>query len=144
MQVTNIRVQDCPDLAILSDTHRIVRSIENLLSTRYPNLSIITTSENQNQYDTILSHYNNNENDPRFDRDIEQLRRTKKVHFTIDANGIDETKLFEAKNVVVIVEENCDPATLYTGLTRAKNNLIIINLGNQIFDSFFRRYMPNN
>ena len=141
MQATNIRVQDCPDLAILSDTHRIVRSIENLLSTRYPNLSIITTSENQNQYDTILSHYNNNENDPRFDRDIKQLRRTKKVHFTIDTNAIKLSTIksykgLEAKNVVVIVEENCDPATLYTGLTRAKNNLIIINLGNQIFDSF--------
>lgn len=149
LQATNIRVQDCPDLAILSDTHRIVRSIENLLSTRYPNLSIITTSENQNQYDTILSHYNNNENDPRFDRDIKQLRRTKKVHFTIDTNAIKLSTIksykgLEAKNVVVIVEENCDPATLYTGLTRAKNNLIIINLGNQIFDSFFRKYMPNN
>ena len=137
----NINIQDGPDLAILSDTHGIVRGIENILSTNYPNLPIITTSENQSQYSTILSRYED-ENDPRFKRDIDQLRRTKKVHFTIDTNAIKISTIksykgLEAENIIVIVEPNCEPATLYTGLTRAKNNLIIISLCNPQYDAFF-------
>lgn len=145
LQTMNINIQDGPDLAILSDTHGIVRGIENILSTNYPNLPIITTSENQSQYSTILSRYED-ENDPRFKRDIDQLRRTKKVHFTIDTNAIKLSTIksykgLEAENIIVIVEPNCEPATLYTGLTRAKNNLIIISIGNPQYDAFFSSHL---
>ena len=143
LQAMDIQLNDTPDLAILTDKHSIVRQMETILSSQFPNLPIITTSENQSQYDAILTKYNSDGNDPRFSRDIEQLRRTKKIHFEGDKNAIkistiQSFKGLEAEIVVVIVTPGCNPNTLYTGLTRAKNSLIIISLGNPQYDSFFQ------
>ncbi len=143
LQKMHVNIQDVPDLAILSDKHGFVRQMEATLSMQFPDLAIITTSENQSQYDAILSKHHNDGNDPKFTRDIEQLRRTKKVHFEVDKSAIkistiQSFKGLEAEIVVVIVTSDCKPSTLYTGLTRAKNSLIIISLGNAQYDSFFQ------
>ena len=143
LEKIGIDIQTCPDLAILSDTHNIVRLIEKALKEKYIDLPIITTSESQTQYDNLLARYEGDYRNPLFERDKHKIRRMKKVHFAIDTEAvkistIKSYKGLEAETAIVIVEPNCEPSVLYTGLTRAKNNLVIISLGNPQYDSFFQ------
>ena len=94
-----------------------------------------------------------------FDRDLEDIRRAAKTHFTTDCDAIKFSTIhsfkgWESKNVILLLQpemkddekfegyyikarENT-PALIYTAITRARNNLFIINLGNIKYDSFFK------
>ena len=62
---------------------------------------------------------------------------------TIKLSTIHSFKGWEIHTVVLIIEdsERVNPELIYTGLTRAKQNLIILNLGNQTYDGFFSSRM---
>lgn len=94
-----------------------------------------------------------------FERDLEDIRRAAKTHFTTDCNEIKFSTIhsfkgWESKNVILLLQpemkddekfegyyiksrENT-PALIYTAITRARNNLFIINLGNKNYDSFLK------
>lgn len=78
---------------------------------------------------------------------IEIIRRGKKVHFnmgtgTIKISTIHSFKGWESHTVILLVgnqDENKHENTelIYTGLTRARKNIVIINLGNPNIHNFF-------
>ena len=94
-----------------------------------------------------------------FQKDLKDIRRAAKTHFTTDCDcikfsTIHSFKGWEADNVILLLqpemEENSEfegycvkerensPALIYTALTRAKQNLFILNLGNDKYHSFFK------
>lgn len=92
-------------------------------------------------------------------RDLKDIRRAAKTHFTTDCDfikfsTIHSFKGWEADNVILLLqpemqgdsafegycvkERENTPALIYTALTRAKQNLFIVNLGNDKYHSFFQ------
>jgi superfamily I DNA/RNA helicase len=80
------------------------------------------------------------------------IRDNKKLHFwmnsgTIKVSTINSFKGWESEVVFLIIEPKYDMTTafnlsfdelLYTGLTRSRNNLVIINYGNEEYDKKIR------
>jgi superfamily I DNA/RNA helicase len=97
--------------------------------------------------------------------DLKAIRRVAKVHFTTDCNEIKFSTIYsfkgwESKTVILILQneisdnqdldENLDihsldttPAIVYTAITRARENLFILNLGNKNYHEFFNEKITN-
>lgn len=87
-----------------------------------------------------------------FDYDYKFIRDNKKLHFwmnsgTIKISTINSFKGWESEVVFLIIEPKYDNYTvfnrnfdelLYTGLTRTRRNLIVINFGNKEYDDKMR------
>ena len=94
-----------------------------------------------------------------FQKDLNDVRRAAKTHFTTDCDcikfsTIHSFKGWEADNVILLIQpemqENSEfegycvkkrentPALIYTAITRAKQSLFIFNLGNDKYHSFFQ------
>jgi hypothetical protein len=76
---------------------------------------------------------------------IKNLRNNKKLHFymnsgTVKLSTIHSFKGWESETVFLIIEKNHSNVEttfdeiLYTGLTRSRKNLILINFGNEVYD----------
>ena len=114
----------------------------------------MTNFETEEQYELIVNGRYKDEN-------LKDVRRTAKTHFTTDCNEIKMSTIhsfkgWESKTVVLVLQsssqssiENDEPrvrnnaALIYTALTRARCNLFIINLGNNVYDKFFRENVVN-
>lgn len=88
----------------------------------------------------------------KFKRDFESVERTRKQLFTTDKrclkiSTIQSFKGWESPSVIVILEEDfysrmsgfqpMAPETIYTAITRARENMHIINIGNDTYHDFF-------
>ncbi len=137
------------DVTILSQTCSVLRNIEDVYI-KSGGKPPITTFETKVEYDRIqaVSKWPKS--------DIDSIRRVKKVHFTIDHDGvkmatIHSFKGWESPTVILIlqpegsieddvynvIENENSPALVYTAITRAKRNLFILNLGNNKYHDFF-------
>ena len=120
------------------------------------NLQSMINFETLEQYNEIKGR---TKNVIYFERDLEDIRRVAKTHFTTDCNAIKFSTIhsfkgWESKNVILLLQPEMEddekfegyyikarentPALLYTAITRARNSLFIINLGNKKYDSFFK------
>lgn len=88
----------------------------------------------------------------RFEREIEKIRFNKKFNFWMNAgmlkvSTIHSFKGWEIHTLYLIIddtefgESNATAELIYTGLTRCRKNLIIINLGNNQYHKFFQNYV---
>lgn len=88
----------------------------------------------------------------KFKRDFESVERTRKQLFTTDKrclkiSTIQSFKGWESPSVIVILEEDfysrmsgfqpMAPEAIYTAITRARENMHIINIGNDTYHDFF-------
>lgn len=88
----------------------------------------------------------------KFNRDFEALERTRKQLFTTDKrclkiSTIQSFKGWESPSVIVILESDLtlnnttfrpmSPQTIYTAITRARENMYVINIGNDTYHDFF-------
>ncbi len=86
--------------------------------------------------------------DYQFAEKIKAVRDNKKLHFwfnsgTVKLSTIHSFKGWEASTLFLVIEEKYEsgdfkmsfPELIYTGLTRSKENLIVLNFGNHEFDS---------
>ena len=89
----------------------------------------------------------------KFNRDYEAIGRSRKQLFTTDKrclklSTIKSFKGWESPVVIVILDDDyntkaasyipMESATMYTAITRARESLYIINIGNDTFDEFFK------
>jgi len=87
-----------------------------------------------------------------FGEKIKAVRDNKKLHFwfnsgTVKLSTIHSFKGWEASTLFLVIEEKYEsgdfkmsfPELIYTGLTRSKENLIVLNFGNHEFDSELNR-----
>ena len=143
---------DFKDIVVLSESINILRNIEKELNNNH--LSCTTNFETDKQYQDLTSQ----DDSEFFRKNLEEIRRVAKTHFTTDTqtiklSTIHSFKGWESKSVILIIqpemqgeishdnycikERKNTPALIYTALTRAKCNLFIINLGNPRYDDFF-------
>lgn len=150
-------IQSCglklADIAILAASVNLLRDIE-----QYFSVPTMRSFESANQYKEVREAI---ADDRLSQSNIEDIRRVAKTHFTtycdaLKFSTIHSFKGWESKTIVLFIqpdEIDCDPrdyyieakkntpALIYTALTRAVNNLFVINLGNQKYDSFFQTHI---
>lgn len=158
MQNFNIEPKD---VVILSQTCDILRDLDYSYRKR-TNFSTMTTFESKEQYDMLKTKHNITEDSPityKFRNDIKQIRRNKKIHFTMDIpvvkiSTIHSYKGWESPSVILILEPEGDDCIekysvrpnensaelIYTAITRCKENLFIINCGNEKYHNFFNDF----
>lgn len=144
------------DVVVMGESINILRDI-TCSYTNLTNMQSMINFETFEQYDELQKQ--KQDNVAYFERDLEDIRRAAKTHFTTDCKAIKFSTIhsfkgWESKNVILLLQpemkddekfegyyikakENT-PALIYTAITRARNNLFIINLGNKRYDSFFR------
>lgn len=122
----------CSKVEILRDIDYFIRTIKHEQTK--------TTFETQEEYNEFKDNK---------DR-IEDIRRVKKNSFwmktgTVKLSTVHSFKGWEIDTLFLFIEKEEDnkefanAELIYTGLTRARKNLIIFNLGNRKYDEFFRQ-----
>ena len=140
------------DVAVLGETIMLLRGVEAAYSSAVNTESMINF-ETLSQYKAIM---NGHMPQGIKKKNIDDIRRAAKTHFTTDCDQIKMSTIhsfkgWESKTVVLILQseshdiaENEEPqvankaALVYTALTRARCNLFIINVGNMVYHEFFR------
>ena len=126
------------DAGILCSKVEILRAIDFSIRT-IKHESTSTAFESQEEY---LEHKDNNSK-------IEEIRRLRKNHFymktgTVKLSTIHSFKGWEIDTLFLFIEKEEDEKEfanaelIYTGLTRARKNLVVFNLGNRKYDDFFK------
>lgn len=159
MQEFNIEPKD---IVVLSQTCDILRDLDYSYR-KNNNHQTMTTFESKEQYDQLRHiHKITDDQSPiiyKFRDDIKQIRRNKKIHFSMDTDviklsTIHSYKGWESPTVILLLapeqqgertqytilpREN-SPELIYTAITRCKENLFIINCGNEKYHEFFNDF----
>lgn len=149
------------DVAILGSSVSKLRDIDYLIRTQKREKTTITF-EDREVYETIknkriefLKRAGESENtiDLRAEKEIytalEKIRRGRKNHFymktgTVKISTIHSFKGWEINTLFLIIDDEdskTNAELIYTGLTRARKNLIILNGGNTMYQYFFESQM---
>lgn len=111
-----------------------------------------TTFETKEYFEKLKVEYPNKST---FQDKIQKIRRNKKNHFwmktgTTKLSSIHSFKGWETHTLFLLIEPEEDSnkqfesvELVYTGLTRARLNLFVFNMGNNVFDGFFAKNMKN-
>lgn len=151
------------DVVILSQYCDTLRELD-FSYRQQTHLETATTHETKEQYDNLKKKHHITDDNPKvnfkFTNDIKQIRRNKRLHFTMDTNCIKMSTIhsykgWDAKAVILIltptngmsetIEEHFEDleneqSLIYIAITRAKEKLFILNIGNSKYDSFFQFY----
>lgn len=142
------------DFAVLASSTKLLRNIDILYRQRTNEQTEITFISNETLEWLKQIHQVTDEKAAnwKFNRDFEALERTRKQLFTTDKrclkiSTIQSFKGWESPSVIVILENDIvlhnttfrpmSPQTIYTAITRARENMYIINIGNDTYHNFF-------
>ena len=141
------------NIAIINNKIEYIRKLDHLIRTASREKSK-TTFETEEMFKHLVAKTeaksNNQDGYVRSLQDnLEDIRKNKKNHFWINTGTIKLSTVHSFKgweiHTLFLIIENDDETTdstldelIYTGLTRARVNLFIINLGNLKYDDFFR------
>ena len=141
------------DMVVLGQSINLLRDIEDAYS-KAVSIRPMINFETKTQYEEVIR----NSSPTYIRKDLEEIRRAAKTHFTtacpqLKLSTIHSFKGWESNSIVLILqpemsndesfegykiqERENTPALIYTALTRAKCNLFIINLGNPTYNQFF-------
>ncbi len=143
------------DICILSDNCETLRNLDYHFRTQ-SNIKFARTCETKEQYDALAKVYekmnlSKKELNKKLKRKLHSLRKIQKIAFrmnpgTMKLSTIHSFKGWEINTVVLLLdnqfETNLQDELIYTAITRAKKNLVIINLGNTRYHNFFKNEMP--
>lgn len=138
-------------ITVLSQACNVLRNVEEYYSRNGGGIPI-TTFEEKREYEVIMRE----SKWPK--RDIDNIRRVNKIHFTMDDDNIKMATIhsfkgWESPTVILllqpegsidddvynVIEQENSPALIYTAITRARRNLFIINIGNEKYHDFFTK-----
>ncbi len=142
------------DFAVLASSTKLLRNIDILYRQRTNEQTEITFISNETLERLKQIHQVTDEKAAnwKFNRDFEALERTRKQLFTTDKrclkiSTIQSFKGWESPSVIVILENDIvlhnttfrpmSPQTIYTAITHARENMYIINIGNDTYHNFF-------
>ena len=143
------------DFVVLASTIKLLRSIDYSYRQKTGEDTEVTfvSTERFDQLKQIHHVTDDNVASWKFKRDYDSLERTRKMLFTTDKrclkiSTIQSFKGWESPSVIVILEDNyqsrytgfmpMSPENIYTAITRARENLYVINIGNDYYDQFFK------
>ena len=142
------------DFAVLASSTKLLRNIDILYRQRTNEQTEITFISNETLERLKQIHQVTDEKAAywKFNCDFEALERPRKQLFTTDKrclkiSTIQSFKGWESPSVIVILENDIvlhnttfrpmSPQTIYTAITRARENMYIINIGNDTYHNFF-------
>lgn len=139
---------DASNTVILSQRTSTVRQIDAAYREKTQK-ETVTTFESKEFYLATLQEENGDETSPKFKDTIEAMRTNMKAHFTMMCKDLKLSTIYsykgwEADNVFLIInntKQDDNPEIIYTALTRAKENLYIINMGNNKYHQFFSEHL---
>lgn len=142
------------DFVVLASSTKLLRNIDILYRQRTNEQTEITfiSSESLERLKQIHQVTDERLANWKFNRDFEALERTRKQLFTTEKrclkiSTIQSFKGWESPSVIVILESDfalhntsfrpMSPQTIYTAITRARESMYIINIGNDSYHNFF-------
>ena len=142
------------DFVVLASSTKLLRNIDTLYRQRTNEQTEITfiSTEALEKLKQIHNVSDERAANWKFNRDFEALDRTRKQLFTTEKrclkiSTIQSFKGWESPCVIVILESDfalhnttfrpMSPQTIYTAITRARENMYIINIGNDTYHNFF-------
>ena len=144
----NLKIED---VVILAPQTAILRQIDYLYR-KETRARTTTTFVSKEDVDRISRHSQHASYE--YKRDYDRLEKVEKNRFTmvtrhLKLSTIQSFKGWEAQTVICIIQNDvfsddniiASPELIYTGITRAKENLLIINIDNNEYDEFFRTNM---
>jgi hypothetical protein len=140
------------DLVVLAPTYATIRALEH----QFRHIAHERTThagETEEEYALLLQKYNLEdtpfpENNQQFERDLKSIRRGRKLHFWANAGIVKFSTIYSFKgweaHTLVLIIENVEEVKrqgslhelIYTALTRARKNLIIIDY-TDLYQDFF-------
>lgn len=166
LQIINEHQLTPRDTVILSQASDILRDVDYYYRTKSGQRTV-TTFMRYEEHQTLLQK--SYEADYLFKKDKDALEHSKKLHFTTDTDRvkmatIHSFKGWESPNVILIIAplsirdakkdivrekyaiSNIEnrPELIYAAITRAKESLFIINLGNEQYHGFFNSYIKRD
>lgn len=142
---------DIKDVAIIAPQKDILRQLDSWY--RAETGKKTTASFVRNEAIERISR-NSNEASYEYKRDYDRLEKVEKNRFTVltrrlKLSTIQSFKGWESPTVICIIQNDryaddnvvSSSELIYVGLTRAKENLLVINIGNQQYDTFFNEHI---
>lgn len=138
------------DVCFLSSTVEVLRNVDRAIRDKFHKRTntMFETSEIYEKLKQDFLDENQNIKKDSFEREIDKVRRNKKYNFwmnsgTTKLSTVHSFKGWEVQTLFLLIETTSDEAALtdeliYTAITRCRQNLIVINLGNKRYDIFFR------
>ena len=145
------------DFVVLASSSRMLQYIDIEYRQRTGEQTEVTFVTKE-QCERLKKIHNVNDNNPanwKYERDYAAIGRSRKQLFTTDTrclklSTIKSFKGWESPVVIVILDDDynsnsafnipMDAATMYTAITRARESLYVINIGNDTFDDFFTQH----
>ena len=154
INIINDDNNDARDFVVLSSYTKLLRKLDFTYRQRTGQTTEVTfvATEPFEKLKKIHHVVDEQHADWKFNKDYEALERARKQQFTTDKrclkiSTIQSFKGWESSSVIVILDEGLlmekssftpmSPETIYTAITRAKENLYIVNYGNIMYDEFF-------
>ncbi|QMS88078.1 AAA family ATPase [Nostoc edaphicum CCNP1411] len=139
------------DICFLSPQLEILKEVDYLIR-NYKHENTQTIFETKEMYEKLQSQSKNPESD------IKKLRENKKLNFwmnpgNVKLSTIHSFKGWEINTLFLIIEAGVNDTSeqeisidelIYTGITRCRHNLIIINIGNSRYHSFFKELIEDD
>jgi superfamily I DNA/RNA helicase len=129
------------DVAVLAPEIEKLRELDLVLKRKYQ-MNTTTVFESHETYESLSKTIMDKE---KLKLELDSIRRSKKINFwrnhgTIKLSTIHSFKGWEIDTLFLLLHPTSDQAALeeliYTGITRAKNKLFILNLGLESFHEF--------
>ena len=147
-------INEAKDFVVLASTTKLLRSIDFHYrhQTKTQTETTFVSTEVLERLKKIHNTTDERTADWKFHRDFEALERTRKQLFTTDKrclkiSTIQSFKGWESPSVIVILDNDfiskgtnfdpMSPQTIYTAITRARENMYIVNIGNNSYHNFF-------
>lgn len=152
--IINEDQNDSKDFVVLGSSTKLLRQIDYEYRMRTGEQTEVTFVAKE-PFERLKNIHNVSDEQTanwKFQRDFESIDRVRKQLFTTDKrclkiSTIQSFKGWEAPSVILILEEDFHsattsyrpmaPETIYTAITRARENLYIINIGNNTYHNFF-------
>lgn len=146
---------EAKDFVVLASYSKLLQTIDYKFREKTGEKTEITFVSKE-QYERLKQLHNVSDKHPaswKFNRDYEALGRTRKQLFTTDKrclklSTIKSFKGWESPCVIIVLDDEyntktacsipMEPEMMYTAITRARENLYIINIGNETYDKFFK------
>lgn len=131
------------EVVIISQNNNFLCDIDHCYR-KITGLPTTTTFICQEEKKEVELRYRENNEIYKLEKDKNAIEHNKKKQFSMNTEGLKLSTIhsfqgWESSSVILFIEpdKHNTPELIYTAITRAKENLFIINLGNEKYHSFF-------
>ena len=136
------------NICVLAHTNQLLRELDFEIR-GITKQKTYTTFETQEMWDSLRG---NKSNKIELESEIRTIRKNKRFNFWMNAGGmklstVHSFKGWEIDTLFLIIDSKSNYETkevIYTALTRCRNKLFILNVGNDIYDEFFSKNTRDN